>query len=1035
MGITKQCMKNPAAIAVIVVGICFLGLVSLTKLPVQLFPNIERPVILVQTGWRAASPREIESEINEPLEKVLQGLPGLKEMQSNSFAGGSWINLTFGLGTDMRQMLIEVISRLNRLPPLPVDADPPIVHLGGWGGGSSGQLAWFFVQLLPENDGRIADYIQFVKDVVVPRIEAVPGVAGVDVGAGGLTEPELQIIFDPFRAAENGIRIPEIAARVGRANDVSGGFVDVGRRQYGLRFRGRYSPEQLSGLILDWRDGRPVRLGDIADIRAGRAKAQQAIYQNGNPALGIRVDRETGANVLKTLTAVKEVVAELRDGPLKEQGLSIAISFDSTLFINRAISLLTNNLMIGTVLATLVLWWFLRHARATALIAMTVPISLFTTFIVLNLTGRSLNVISLAGLAFAVGMVMDAAIVVLENIVRLREKGVGKDEAVSDGTGQIWGALVASTATTVAIFMPVLFLEDAAGQLFRDLALTIAIGVTVSLAVAVTVLPTTARYWLTRLPPRDGHGAIWDRLSAWIMRATDTFRRRLMWIGGLMLGAIIATSALLPELDYLPPVKRNAIDAFMSTPPGTSMETLDREIIAVINDRLKPYMNGDKEPALLNYYIWTWPGGGTIGARPLDSGRMKDLEAVLNREILAGLPDTQGFASQGDLFGGFGAEGGSVAVHLQSSDVRGLLEAGSQGIALLRAALPNANINPPAIAGMAQPELRITPNDERILEAGWTRGDVARIVRALGSGLWLGEHFDGDKRLDIIMRAERWNDPEQFAAIPLVTLAGHVVPLGELVELERTVGPSSLTRVDGRRTITLNVAPPQGMSLQQLLDIIRNEVEPQLRAVLPPDGSIRYGGSANSLKNAISTMSLNFALALGMLFLLMAALFKSVRDSLMVVISIPLATVGGVAALRLLNLVTFQSLDLLTMIGFIILLGLVVNNAILLVHQTRRGEARGLSRRDAVAQSLRMRLRPIFMSTLTSLFGMAPLLLFPGVGSAIYRGMAAAIVGGMSLSTIFTLILLPSLLRLNEGRHVKRAGIVDHRRPASESAV
>lgn len=513
MGITKQCMKNPAAIAVFVAGVCLLGLVTLFRLPVQLFPNIEKPVIAIQTAWRAASPKEIESEINEPLEKVLQGLPGLQEMQSNSFAGGSWVNLTFGLGADMQQMLIEVISRLSRLPALPADSDPPIVRLGGGGGGTNGQLAWFFVQVLPGSDLTISDHTQFVKDVIVPRIESVPGVAGVNIGAGGITEPELRITFDPFRAAELGIDIPSIAAKAGRANDVSGGFVDVGRRQYTLRYRGRYDPEQLADLILDWRDGRPVKLGDIADINIGRAKARQIVYQNGNPALGIRVDRESGANVLETLNAVKRVVAELRDGPLKEQGLSIAISFDPTVFIERAIELLTNNLFIGILLATAVLWWFLRHARATMLIAMTVPISLLTTFIVLGLTGRSLNVISLAGLAFAVGMVMDAAIVVLENIVRLREKGLSAEKAVSEGTGQIWGALVASTATTVAIFMPVLFLEDVAGQLFRDLALTIAIGVTASLVVAITVLPATARYWLAKVPPRDRQARHWDRLD------------------------------------------------------------------------------------------------------------------------------------------------------------------------------------------------------------------------------------------------------------------------------------------------------------------------------------------------------------------------------------------------------------------------------------------------------------------------------------------------------------------------------------------
>jgi multidrug efflux pump subunit AcrB len=297
---------------------------------------------------------------------------------------------------------------------------------------------------------------------------------------------------------------------------------------------------------------------------------------------------------------------------------------------------------------------------------------------------------------------------------------------------------------------------------------------------------------------------------------------------------------------------------------------------------------------------------------------------------------------------------------------------------------------------------------------------VASIVRAMGDGLFVGEHFDGEKRMDIILRADGWSNPEELAGIPLATPAGGVVQLGELVDIERTVGPSSLHRIDRRRTVTLNVTPPEGLSLEETLTTLQDEVAPQIQAQLPPDGVILYGGGADSLRNAVRNMSENFLVALLVLFLLMSALFGSMRDSLLVVLSIPLATVGGVVALRLLNLLTFQPLDLLTMIGFIILLGLVVNNAILLVHQTRTAEREGISRRGAVSQALRLRMRPIFMSTLTSIFGMLPLLLMPGAGSAIYRGLAAVIVGGMSVSTIFTLLLLPSLLRLGEPARVSR---------------
>jgi multidrug efflux pump subunit AcrB len=315
---------------------------------------------------------------------------------------------------------------------------------------------------------------------------------------------------------------------------------------------------------------------------------------------------------------------------------------------------------------------------------------------------------------------------------------------------------------------------------------------------------------------------------------------------------------------------------------------------------------------------------------------------------------------------------------------------------------------------MAEPELRLTPDDRRIVEAGWSRAEVGSVIRALGDGLFIGEHFDGEKRMNVILRGEVWSTPEELASLPVATPSGAVVPIGELVSIERTVGPSSLRRVDRRRTVTLAVTPPDGMSLEEALETLQETVEPRLAALLPADGVIRYGGSADSLAEAIRTMGENFLIALLVLFLLMAALFRSIRDSLLVVLALPLATVGGVVALRLLNLATFQPLDLLTMIGFVILLGLVVNNAILLVHQTRCAEREGSTRREAVRDALRVRLRPILMSTLTSILGMLPLLLMPGAGSVIYRGLASVIVGGMSVSTLFTLVLLPSLLRIGE---------------------
>ncbi len=1031
MNLTASSLKNPAAVAVVVAVLLLFGAFSLTRLPVQLFPDIENPRIAIQTGWRAASPREVESEIIEPIETVLRGLPGLKSMEAFANAGAGWINLEFGLDTDMQRTLVDVISRMNRLDPLPRDATQPIIMLGGDSGGTPA-LTFFFLQLLPGTPGQVHDYVQFVEDVVRPAIEVVPGVARVAVPLDpSRDQRQLEILFDPYRAAELGVSLPETAGRLGQANDISGGFIEVGRRQYTLRFSGRYEPDELASFVLEWRDGRPIRLGDIADIRITRPAQAVTTTQNGNPALSIRIDKESGANALQTLTRVKAVVAELNAGPLAERGLVLAQSFDASVFIKRAIALVTSNLFLGILLAVGTLWWFLRRFRATLIVAAAIPISLLATFVMLDLAGRTLNVISLAGLAFAVGMVLDAAIVVLENVVRLRERGVDTDRASLLGADQVWGALLASTATTVAIFLPVIFMREVEGQLFSDLAITIAIAVIVSMLVAVTVLPVAARAWLRGETLHDHNAGLWQRITRTVMRLTSTRRKRWTLVVLLITLPLVLSYSLLPELDFLPPVKRDAVDVYFPYPPGVSEQTIADEYIRVIDERMAPFMRGERQPALKNYYLLTWDGNGNMGARVEDQSRVKELEKIIKEEIFADLPDLKFFAAQGNLFGSFGNER-RIVIHLQSRDRQALARVAGLAQSLLEEALPGTPMQVLPDLEQAEPELDLTPDDRKISEAGWSRRDIGMLVRAMGDGLYVGEHFDGEKRLDIILRARTWDEPEQLASMPLATPAGTLVPLSELVDIRRTVGPNQLIRVDSRRTVNLELWPQDDVSLEHVMQIIKRDVEPRLKAELPADGNILYGGSANGLTRAITSMGTNFILALLLLFLLLAALFRSARDSLLVLLAMPLAMVGGIIALRLLNLVSFQPLDLLTMIGFVILLGLVVNNAILLVHQTRSAERdEGLSRHQAVEQALLTRLRPIFMSTMTSIFGMLPLLLMPGTGSVIYRGLAAVIVGGMCVSTLFTLVLLPCFLRMGKATGGVITGTGDSGTPPS----
>ena len=1003
MSLTRLSLSNPVAVVVAVILVILFGLISLGRLPIQLTPEVEEPEISITTNWRAAAPEEVEAEIIEPQEDALRGLPGATKVLSEASRGQGKVTLTFAVGTDLRRALLEVMSRLNRVARYPTDADEPIISTVG---GDSRPIAWFIIKPLAGNEREIASYQDYIEEVVQNRFERVPGVAMSEVRGG--RENELRITFDPYKAASLGIELPDVVQLVG-AEDVSAGFADVGKRRYTVRYTGAYTAGDFDNMILDWRDGRPVYLRDVARVDVRMVDRSSFVIQNGEPAMAVNAHRETGVNVLQVMNELKIAMEELREGPLQRAGLSIVQVYDETIYINRSISMVSNNLGLGILFATGVLWWFFRKFRATLMVALAIPACVLGSFLILDAAGRTLNVISLAGLAFAVGMVLDAAIVVLENIVRLREKGEADEQASAKGTSQVWGALLASTATTVAIFLPVVFLEDEAGQLFADLALTIAVAVCFSLLVAVTVLPTAAMTWLRNAKMEDPHHHWWEAMTAGIMRITGP-RVRWFWIVGLLTLPLLLVYLMQPKADYLPEGNRNLVFSFINPPPGANIDFMEKEMGQQVADFMAPYLSGEQQPQVDNYFFVAFSSGMFMGARTVDPDQTGQLVPLLNR-IIAGFPDTIGFAFKASLFGGL-AGGRSIDIDIQGRDLESLLQAAGAGFMAVRDAF-NAMPRPFPGLELAEPELRLEPDERRIAEVGWDRGDMGGIIRALGDGLYVADYFDGEQRLDVILRSDDWFTPEELAAIPLATPDGGIQPLGELVSVERTAGPNQLRRIDRRRTVTLQVRLPEGMSVEEALDLVKAKVTPAIEAVLPEDGFIRYSGSADKLQTTLKNMGGTFVLAIAILYLLISALFRSFKDSLLVLLTIPLATVGGVAMLHLIA----QSMDLLTMIGFVILLGLVVNNAILLVHQTRAAEREGLARRDAVEQAVHLRLRPILMSTMTSLFGMLPLLILQGAGTELYRGLAGVIVGGLAVSTVFTLILLPSLLRLGEARH------------------
>lgn len=1008
MQLTQASLKNRVAVAVAVLLVAIFGYISLTKLPIQLAPNVERPAIGINTSWRGAAPEEIESEILDPQEKVFQGLPGLTQMSSSASSGSGGIVLEFAADMDMQRALVEVINRLNQVPAYPVDATEPTVNLGASRFGGN-PIAWFSFKAALGNERDIATYQDFISDNVVPKVEQIKGVTAVNAFGG--RPYELRITFDPFKAATLGIDMAQFSNLGDSFRNVSAGSKDVGKRKYTIRYEGKYDASNLADMVLQWRDGKPIYLRDVAEIKMQMMDVSGSITQNGSPAVVMNVIPEAGVNVLEVMDKLKATVKELESGLLKNNGLTIRQLYDESVYTKSSISMVQNNLLLGMFLAIAILWFFLKRAIPALIVAIAIPICLLASFIAMEILGRSLNIISLAGLAFATGMVLDAAIVVLENIVRQREKGLKATAASLVGTTQVWAALLASTATTVAIFLPIIFLKDESGQLFADLAVTISVSIVVSLFVAVTVLPAAASKWIKEDNFEDHHYHWWEGVAGFISNITDTKAKQVSWILILTLVPMLVAYLIIPPADYLPAGKRNQSFGFLLPQPGLSVASAREDLVEVIKARLQPHVDGGKHPKIKNYFLGLFGQGAFLGVQAENTDEVEELLRIVNGQVLKDLPDTFGGARRASIFRGIGGAR-QINVDLQGGDFEKILDVGKAAFGKIQQLIPNAQVRPSPSLEYGEPELSIKPNDRALAEAGWTRSQLSGIVRSLGNGNFVGEYFNGNRRYNVILRNDEWLTPEEFKDVPLYTASGEIMALGDLAEITRTAGPSQIARLDRLRTLTLQVTLPDDVALEAGMNLLQKELTPMLNQMMPENSIINYRGTAESLTIALKSLTNSFLLAIVILYLLISAMFQSFKDSLLVITTIPMATVGGIIAIRLMDLAVGQQMDLLTMIGFIILLGLVVNNAILLVDRARMAVADGMALNDAVKNAVLLRIRPILMSTLTSIFGMLPLLLIPGSGTELYRGLAGVIVGGMFLSTLFTLILLPSLLKL-----------------------
>jgi HAE1 family hydrophobic/amphiphilic exporter-1 len=1019
MDLIKFSIKNPVTIIVSVLIVVLFGFLSLSKLPYQLTPSVTKPEIKITTVWPGATPHEIEREIIEEQEDALKSLNNLIEYESSAKDDRGEITLTFKLDTDIRVALQDVSNKLNEVSSYPNNVDEPIIETA-----TASPVIWMMLQTLKDNSRHVDEYRTFFDNEIKPVIKRVNGVSGtMDIGG---REQQMQIVFDVNKLASYGLTVSQVISIIQNENiDVSAGIQNINRRAYRIRTVNKFtSPEDIEKVVLISTRDKIVTVKDIATVDFGYETANGVAMYLGKDGIFLGVQPSAGSNIVQLTDEVEKVVNELNKGILKDEKLKIQWIYDQRPYIVGSVDLVKQNIMIGGVLAVFILILFLRSISPTAVVSVAIPISIIGTFIILSAMERSLNTISLAGISFAVGMLVDSAIVVLENIDRHRKEGMSIADAAYIGTSEVWGALVASALTTIAVFLPIVFLQDEAGQLFKDIAIAVTASVTFSLFVSISVIPMLWKSFagISKKEPKDagpianfGEKIVNFIMSIVTMSLKNTFTK-IVTILSLAIFSVGAIYVLFPKLDYLPKGNKNLIFNILITPPGLSYN--ERYGMGTyLMKQIEPHINKDVGdiPGVSRAFYVSFGDFTLFGGTSMHEDRAPDLIPMF-RPIVNSMPSVFGVSLQSGVFESGVGEGNTVNIDISGEKIEEIASIGAQLYGATMGAIQGSQVRPVPSVELLYPEVRIRPNRDAIKALDLSSRDLGIAVDVLMSGRKVGDfEQDGKKKIDLVLKADEdlVKTPEDVMASLLALPNGMVLPVSSMSDYISTTGISEIRHLNGKRTITLQVTPPDGMTIDEAMKTIGGMLEGmKAKGIITEDIEIGISGTADKLTETIKLLMDNFILALVIVYLLMASLFGNFLYPIVIMCTVPLATAGGFIGLKLTNIfIAPQPLDILTMLGFIILVGIVVNNAILIVHQSLNYiREKGMEHKRAVIEATRTRVRPIYMSSLTSIFGMLPLVLMPGPGSEFYRGLGSVITGGLAFSTIFTIFVTPALL-------------------------
>ena len=1035
-------IEKPLIIAVAVLIICLFGLLAIFRVPIQMIPDLDVRVVTVITQWPGATPQDVEKEIIIEQEEYLRRIPGLERMISGASTGRAQVELEFPYGVEINEVLIRVNNALTQVPGYPENVDEPRLVTSTV---SNNPFLFFLTRPLPGNPQNVnmVEMRDFLEDHVRVQVERVPGVSEVMMWGGA--ERQIKVYVDPVRLADRQITLSEVRNAIrARNQDVSGGDLDSGKRRYLLRTVGRFTTmEDIENMVVAQRDGAFIRLRDLGHAELSTFEIQSYSYANGMPNISMGVRRQIGSNVVEVKENVVKKVEELNRGLLKERGLYMVLNADDVVYVTDSVANVRRNLVIGALLATFVLFLFLRTPSSTLIGAAGIPICTLAAFLGLLVSGRTINVVSLAGVAFAIGMTLDNSIVVLENIYRHRTAGKDRRRAALDGVAEVWPALLASTLTTVFVFLPIIFITQEAGQLYSDIAVAISASILMSLLVAILVVPALCSRFLTpnreNLPARSRLYAAGQRFGAALLRFVDWLMdgvaRRLALVGVVACITLLIFASI-PKAEYLPDGEEQKIFVQMYAPPGYNIEEM-RAIYKDMENFLAPYVGrdpdlyrrGESDLPGLNYVVgYAGASRNVIILEASSINQVDDLlEIVLER--IREIPGIHAFASRGSIFSSNWGGSRSINLELSGAGLAPLFDAGLKAFVRAQSVFENPRIRPePSTLALGQPLVEVRPDWERASELGLDVGDLGYSIWAFSDGAFVDEFFLDDEKIDIFLYSTRGTvqRPEDVDSIMLYSPQGGMVPLGAVADVRQTVNTETIRRVDSKRTITLGIIPPRDIPLEQGVDMVRRGIIEELRAngEIGDDISMRITGASDLLSATRNALKGNFIVAVFISYLLLVAIFSHWGYPLLVMTTVPVGIGGGLIGLWLLNAIggnlslagftdIYQPFDVITMLGFLILIGTVVNNPILIIDRTLRNvKTRGMAAVDAVLESVRARLRPIMISSITTVFGLSPLVFSPGAGAELYRGLGAIVMFGLLFSTLVTLTFMPTLLSL-----------------------